>query len=1370
MSEETLLPTVSQAVPSEPTETAAVPRPSHIVGIGASAGGLEALERLFEHMPLNTGMAFVVVQHLSPDFRSLMDELLARKTRIPVHRVEEGMEVRPNAIYLIPPKKDMIIANGRLLLTDKDPRQGITLPIDHFFRSLAHECGDRAVAIILSGTGSDGSRGLLDVYDAGGLVVVQAPETAKFDGMPNSATRTGAVDLVLPPEEIPAALLRSVGDPLWRQKEAAKANEHAEPGTGMDAVFRMLRDQFGIDFSHYKVSTVNRRVERRLLLNHIIDLDEYVRRLRDDESERSALYKDLLIGVTRFFRDAEAFERLAEQVLPRLLDELGPDEDFRAWVAGCATGEEAYSLAILLQECLDGRRRKPSVKIFATDVHKASLDFASAGVYDEAQLADVSPARRDRFFARKGEGFQVTPELRQMVVFAPHNLLKDAPFTKLDLISCRNLMIYFQPPVQRKVLSLFHFALKTGGALFLGPSEGPGELSDEFTVVDPHWRLYRKLRDVRLPPDLRLPLSAAVSYRRPAEGPLPRSTAPAGPPDQHLLSTYDQLLDAFMPPALLINDRRELVQVFSDANRYLQVRRGRVSTDLLDLVDPDLRIILSGALPRVLLDRVAVTYRGVRVRRQSVGPGAPGAITPPDPWASPNPWDGEGLVNLTVKPFVNARSSAVYALILFEDQGPAPAPEATEVDVGQASREHFGALEAELRYTKENLQASIEELETSNEELQATNEELVASNEELQSTNEELHSVNEELYTVNAEYQKKIAELTELTADMDNLLESTEVHTLFLDGDLRIRKFTPKIADTFNLLPQDVGRRIDSFTYTLDFPGLTERIRAVMEAGRPFEQQVQDRRGDWFLLRIFPYSSKQAVKGVVLTLIDLARVKRAEAEARSKDRQLSSILKNSPHLVYIKDRAGRFLVADEAFHRLIGGDPAGKTAQELFPPALAEQMSALDNRVLDEGATVETEKVLPGPDGPRTYLVVKFPLTDQDGKVIGLGGVGTDVTRIKAAERQAREAVEQRDRFLAMLSHELRNPLGAIANAALILNHRDVEESMHREAAAVVQRQAEQMTRLLDDLLDVSRITQDKIVLHRQPVRLDDVADEATRVVRPALEKAGLTIEVCRSGDPPVVDGDPTRLQQLVVNLLMNAIKYTPPGGQVTLALERDAGRAVLRVKDTGVGIRPEMLPQVFDLFVQADDTLDRSAGGLGVGLTLVRAIAQLHGGTVQAESDGPGRGSQFTVRLPLCEAAPAEAASAPAAAWGPEPAVVLIEDNDDSRRMFESLLRLDGYRVVAAQDGQEGLQAILGQRPTLALVDIGLPGMSGYEVARQVRSRLGRDGVYLVALTGYGRPTDRQAVLEAGFNEHLVKPLKRADLERVLAQARQPH
>lgn len=880
-----------------------------VVALGASAGGLEALEKFFDNMPVDSGLAFVVVQHLSPDFKSLMDELLARHTKLTIHRVTDGMPIEPNSIYLIPPKKEMIVAGGKLLLTDKDPAQGLSLPIDTFLRSLANDFGPRAIAVILSGTGSDGSRGIRAVHDAGGFVVVQDEASANFDGMPRSAIETGVVDAVLPPREMAAAIRRHVhGVP----DELANLDAEGVPlsETGINEIFRALRDAYAIDFSLYKPNTVARRVERRLQLNGSLDLESYVERLRHDRDELNSLYKDLLIGVTRFFRDVEAFRLLETKILPTLLDHVTAEEELRVWIAGCATGEEAYSVGILIHEALSDRKRPIHAKIFATDVHQASLETASAGVYRDDALAGVSPNRLTRYFVKHAGGYQVNAELRKMIVFAPHNVVKDAPFTKLDLVCCRNLLIYFQPPAQKKAISLFHFALKTGGVMFLGPSESAGEIADEFETIDGHWKMFRKRRDVRLPTDLRLPLSTGLPRWRAVSSSPAAGDGRAGLPDLQLLRAYDALLAQYVPPSLLVNERRELLHSFAGAGRFLAMPDGRPSEDVLELVHKELRLPLAGALQRAAKERQPVQYGRLQLS------------TLPD----------NEQLSLSIAPVSIQTSGDTYFLISFEPQvKKASNPESEDsLDFNEASREHLADVEEELRYTKENLQATIEELETTNEELQATNEELVASNEELQSTNEELHSVNEELYTVNAEHQRKITELTELTDDMDNLMRSTDIGTIFLDRSLRIRKFTPEIYDAFQVMPQDIGRSIDTFSPSIKHDTLLADVQDVLVSGVAFQKDVQDRHGHWFLLRISPYRSKGQIDGVVITLVDIAGLKQTEAELK----RMSKVFMDGADPIIIEDLSGRIVDLNRAAAEAYGWsreELIGKNVNLLVP-------------------------------------------------------------------------------------------------------------------------------------------------------------------------------------------------------------------------------------------------------------------------------------------------------------------------------------------------------------------------------------------------------------------------------------------------------
>jgi two-component system CheB/CheR fusion protein len=1305
-----------------------------VIGIGASAGGLEALEAFFSAMPPDSGMAFIIVQHLSPDFKSLMDELLRRRTTMAIHRVEEGMAVEPNAIYLIPPRKEMVIASRKLHLTDKDPNKSLSLPIDTFFRSLAQDCGEQAVGIVLSGTGSDGSRGARAIHELGGLVIAQDERTAQFDGMPRSVIDAGVADFVLPPQEIPEVLMRQAKQPRILAEGIGGAQGEQ---TALGAIYHLLREQYGIDFSHYKPTTVVRRIRRRVQMHDVYNVGDYVERLHSDPEERDRLYRDLLIGVTRFFRDGDAFDRLESEVLPGLIAQLEPDEEFRAWVAGCATGEEAYSLAILIHEQFERQRKPLKARVFATDVHRGSLEFASAGLYEESNVANVSRHRRDRYFTQRGEHFQVSAELRKLVVYAPHDVIRDAPFTKLDLVSCRNLLIYLEQPAQKRAIALFHFGLKAGGVLMMGPSETPGELQGEFEAIDQHWRIYRKRRNLRLPPDIRLPLPTTT----PRPAPPPPAATPA--PDGTILKVYDALLDHFVPPSLLVSDQRKLVHTFAGAGKYLSLANGRSTGDVLDLVSGELRTCLATGIQQATRDRAPVVYSGIQVKTA----------------------ERDEELRVTIRPLVFREGSATYLQIMLERMGRTQesGPQPTERNIDEASLERMKILEEELQSTRENLQTTIEELETSNEQLQAANEELVASNEELQSTNEELHSVNEELYTVNAEHQRKIAELTQLTDDMDNLLRGTDVGTIFLDKELCIREFTPQITKAFHVLPQDIGRPISNFNHSIRYDRLLDDIQEVIQHESHIEREVVDANGRSYLLRILPYRTKTKVDGAVLTMIDVTSLRSTESDLR----RMSKVFMDSVDPIVIEELNGQIVDVNLAVEEAYGwtrNELIGRAASDLTPAEKRDDELAFRERCRRGDKVRNVESMRLSKSGKSTAVLLAYSLlVGEEGKPDYIATISKDISERKRAEMEAELGVVRRDQFLAMLSHELRNPLAAVLSASQVIGRMSNDPATVEQACQIIERQTRQAARLLDDLLDVGRITQGKIELRKSVVDVAALVNDAMNAVGPLLESRQHRVKLELPTEPVPVQGDPARLLQIMENLLTNAVKFTPQGGDIHLRLIHDGHEVRLEVIDSGVGIAAENLEAIFGLFTQLHSSLDRTERGLGVGLSMVRMLAEMHGGSVVAESGGAGQGSRFTVTLPAIDDAPA-LASEKGENLPPQPvSVLIVEDISDSRKILRRLLSLDGHDVREAADGHAGLAELLSRPPDVALIDVGLPGLNGYEVARIARKNPALNRVRLVALTGYGRPEDREAVFAAGFDEHLVKPVSPDTLAEVL-------
>jgi two-component system CheB/CheR fusion protein len=867
-----------------------------IVGIGASAGGLETLNAFFSIMPSDSNVAFVIIQHLSPKHKSIMASLMDKHTRMTVSQIEDGTKLEPNHVYLNPPGKNVSIFNNRLHLLDIVKSSAINMPVDFFFRSLSEDQGDNAIGIILSGTASDGTMGIKAIKGEGGMVMVQQPETAKYDGMPKSAIETGFVDFILPVEKMPETLVRYVQHPFLESLDKIKL-EDPPVKNQIQKIFALIRSATGHDFSHYKPATIGRRIERRLAVHQLKTLDDYILYLQTNPVEIDTLFKNLIIGVTSFFRDPKAYNLLSQKVIPGLLSAREPDTPIRIWVTGCSTGEEPYSLGMILCEAMDKVKKHFDVKIFATDIDETALDTARKGTYPVSIGADVSRERLNRFFTKEQENFRINKQIRDMVIFSRQNLIKDPPFSRLDLVSCRNLMIYMDSFLQKKIIPLFHYTLNPGGIMLLGSSESIGEYTDLFQPLDSKWKIFERKKG---------PAREAVAF-------------PVGINlDGHQRSEFDEknqlsvtssvkemveraILDEYAPAGVLINDKYEIMHFVGKTDRYLVPPEGKPSFNILNMAREDLKPPLTTALHRGFQEKKDTFCKSVRVRYNNTF----------------------CIVDIFIKQMTGKGLYPGCMLVIFEDKTPVKESDEKMTGVLKVKKQDSALqrLEHELQSTKEYLQATIEELETSNEELKSTNEELQSVNEELQSTNEELEtskeelqSTNEELATVNSELQNKVDEFSKANNDLNNLLAATEIASIFLGTDLCIKRFTPAAAKIISLIQSDIGRPLSDLKTSfpdVDFSGLAGKILRNLNT---VEIEILSKDLIWYAMKVMPYrTTENVIDGVVITLVDVHKVKQAD-----KVRRLATVLDDSNDAVMVLDFKGNILAWNKGAQRMYG--------------------------------------------------------------------------------------------------------------------------------------------------------------------------------------------------------------------------------------------------------------------------------------------------------------------------------------------------------------------------------------------------------------------------------------------------------------------
>ena len=1798
--------------------TEAAERPSMapyaIVGVGASAGGLEAYQELLRALPVDTGMGFVLVQHLDPVHESALTQLLARDSSMPVHEVRQNMRVEPNTVYVIPPNKQMAIVGGVLKLSPRGKVRGAARSIDFFFEALAQDQRERAIGVVLSGTASDGTLGLEMIKAEGGLTFAQ-DESAKYDSMPRSAIAAGCVDFVMSPAEMAAELTRIASHPYVKNaviepavlaphamgdaaapamaSEAEREDDqqespdaplasggHGTPRTGSrqakqeaaaatsaapDAVqdeFRrillLLRNHCGVDFSLYKSNTIQRRVSRRLVLNKHHTLTEYALFLKGNTKELDALYSDVLISVTSFFRNPEAFDTLKRSVFPKLLSERSRDEPVRVWVLGCSTGQEAYSLAMTFAEAAADDARDARLQIFATDLNEAMLEKARHGLYAKSLAQDISPERLRRFFVEEEGGYRVTKALREQVVFARQNVMSDPPFSRMDLVTCRNLLIYLEPELQKKIFPAFHYALKPGGFLFLGASESIGQFTELFAPADKKQKIFS--RKAVTTPTFRLPLPslrdpAPVTARRTAEQPAGVESEPDAARDEYNMQRgelnaqreADRVsVSQFAPPGVLINAEGQVLQFRGSTGAYLVPPMGKATFDVLKMARDGLMMPLRAAINKAKREHKAVRRDDVRVRDEI----------------------GTRTIALQVIPLRNVKEPCF--LILFEEAGTSrvitPQRVAPRTPAGKREvANRVAELERELIETRDYLQsiqeqneAAHEELQASSEEVQSANEELQSINEELETSKEELESTNEELTTINDEMIGRNGELNRLNADLNNVQVSIQTAIVLLSRDLVIRRFTPTAGKIFNLSSTDIGRAIRSIRHNLELATLETILAGVVDTVRPYDAEVRDHEGCWYSLRARPYLTlDNKIDGVVLVLNDIDTVKRSEravaeerdyatailrtapvpllvlradlrvntaneafyetfqvapsategyliyeigggqwnipqlrslleeiiprddvfngfevthefveigvrtmllnarrlesfdgvperillaiedisvrklaeenvkqnralflemieqapvgvyaldenlrvqhlnsravpafgaqhpiigrdfaelvhalwpvavaaellrifrhtletgeayisssftneradlqteesyewqvrgivlpdgqrgivcyfndvterrriervvreseegmrlateatavgiwqwnvttnqvrwdtqmfkiygmpptsdgcvqfsewceritpeelptqleslgetlrsagtsrrefsirrrddhtvryiravetvrsnadgeaewlvgtnldvTEARAshslllmRERELQSLADNTPNMLTRLDREYRHLFVNTAVERAIGvaaGEMLGRTHRQLgMPVPLCETWESAVRSVFETGEETMIEFTYAGVDGVRQYATRVVPEFDGQGVVASVLGVTVDITSHVQLEQSLRAGDRRKDEFLATLAHELRNPLAPIQNAVEILKMSQIGEPAATVSIDIMDRQVNQMVRLIDDLLDISRITNGKLFLQRERVSMAVILDAALEATDGLMRQREHELTVVPIADTMYVDGDPTRLVQIFTNLFTNAAKYTEIRGTIVVTAVRDGSDVVVSVSDSGIGIPSHLTRQIFEMFSQVDRALEKTTGGLGIGLALVKGLVEMHGGRIEARSDGQGQGSEFLVWLPALPdlVKPIRLAEGDSRSAITSLRVLVVDDNYDAADSMATMLQLLGNDTFTARDGEEAVSACETFHPDVVLMDIAMPTMNGYEACRQMRlAPWGRD-VVIIALTGWGTDEDRRRTREFGFNHHLTKPVNLATLRSIL-------
>lgn len=1196
-----------------------------IIAVGASAGGLEALKAFFKNIPAGDKNAYVVIQHLSPDYKSMMGELLKKNTNLPIVQIADKMTIKPGHVYLIPPANNLVLDGDTLHLTDKPNNQTLNLPIDMFFESMAEQRQERSIGVILSGTGSDGTRGVRAIKENDGMVMVQEPTEAKFDGMPKSAINTGLVDYILPVEEMGPELIEFISAP------PAFANEDGEVQYNekeLNKILNYIDEKVGLDFREYKYATLARRVARRMNICKCKSLAAYYKYLQKQPEEVEILYREFLIGVTKFFRDEEVWKRLRKDVFPKMISEKKNGETLKIWDVACSTGEEAYSFAMCLHEEMEAQGKNIEIKIFATDISQPHLDIGSKGIYPESIVADVSKELLLKYFLSKSNGYQVSEKIRRSVIFSSHNIIKNPPFSNMDMVVCRNLLIYFQSSIQRKAMNMLHYALKQDGILVLGTSESVQSHKENFAEIDRRWKIYQNIR-----PSTRIKngishasntssvKAGLIENRVERENKKFRSQN-SNPIKQKLQTELNEtILEQFGGASVFVDSDYNILQAVGEFRKYANLPVSGFSINLLDMLDKELKYAVQSTFNKALKENKRAIYRDAVISQPQGKIGADIVIKP----FTDHSLQGETNFVIT---FIEKELS-------YED-----IEEVAKISPSEQTKEYVASLEQELKTTKEDLQSSLEEIETSNEELQAANEELLASNEELQSTNEELQSVNEEINTVNAENIQKMDDLAALNADMNNLLKSTDIGVIFLDSEFKIRKFTPAIKEHFSLINGDIGRPIDNFTNSF---GLTrkqnflDRCQKVLTTGKTLEKHIISREGRNYLQRISPYmNSRNEVDGVVISFIDIETIQKSKEKLIASEQRFKSFYEDDPVLhISVDPKTSNIVHCNKKAVQKLGYDSKddliGRPIHELFDKDSQLTAMKLKSSIKKSGELINLEQNMITRNN-RVLPVILNATAEMDERddLLTIRYTCVDISALKQAEEKLREQKNDLERanrdleqFVSICSHDLQEPLATIKFGSDVLGkmYADKLDEKGENYIKYIKNASDRLSEQIKALLEHSRIGKNG---KKTLVDTKEIVEVVKFDLGKSIKDSNARIH---TGALPKLKAYEVELRLLFQNLISNAIKYVPEDRdpEVRISAYRENKYWVFSIVDNGIGISKEDQRNIFTIFNRVSGNENRE--GTGVGLAHVEKIVLLHEGSIWVDSQ-EGVGSTFYFKL----------------------------------------------------------------------------------------------------------------------------------------------